>query len=226
MKKFFVLIAIVMLSVASYAQTSNEDFGTFEKVVQVELPKATLWRNLKTWVSTSFRSYKHTVDVEDQETGTLILKFSSSQICTRGVDETISATLKIDVRDNKFRYKIFDVKFGLTPNRTADPTTIRFLPTEEIKSIRNTLEASEEVLREGTKIDNSFKERVEEAKETSENTPQYKSAKDEKKGRISDDYQIAKAKYDILLSVKVNYYMLRDKISESLENALNTKDDF
>lgn len=226
MKKIFVLIAIVMLSVASYAQTTNDDFGTFEKVVQVELSKAALWRNLKTWVSTSFRSYKHTVDVEDQETGTLILKFSSSQICTRGVDENISATLKIDVRDNKFRYKIFDVNFGLTPNSVANPTTIRFLPTEEIKSIRNTLEASETVLREGTKINNSFEERVKKAKEVSESTPQYKSAKDEKKGRISDDYQIAKAKYDILLSIKVNFHILKDKISGSLEKSLNTNDDF
>ena len=60
--------------------------------------------------------------MEDKEGGTLIIKFNkfdeigaSSYVSLR-----IDATIQVDIKDKKYRYKISDASFILAPNSKCD----------------------------------------------------------------------------------------------------------
>ena len=52
-------------------------YFTHEEIVPINLSKSVLWINLKKWVSSNFESYRFVVDMEDKDTGLIILKWSS-----------------------------------------------------------------------------------------------------------------------------------------------------
>ena len=86
------------------------EFGSEVKIVTTQLSKSELWINAKKWISSSFNNYKHTVDMEDKESGTIILKINSSDNVSAYLTYKINATLKIDIRENKYRYSFSNPK--------------------------------------------------------------------------------------------------------------------
>ena len=92
------------------ANNLEEDGFEYEEVVSVELSKAVLWVNLKKWISSNFSSYKHVVDMEDKDAGVLVVKWNTAEEHPYSSywSARYEATYQIDVRDNKYRIKIYN----------------------------------------------------------------------------------------------------------------------
>lgn len=128
MKKilFSLLLAVIAVGASAreiagvvFTTTANDcNSDSDKKVIECNLSKAKLWTNLKKWIAKEFVSYKYSVDMEDREGGTIVIKFNSYEERGAGafVDLTLNATLQIDVKDNKYRYSISDASYELKPN--------------------------------------------------------------------------------------------------------------
>lgn len=118
MKKLMFII-FVFISVAVYSQIKfpydsikNEIYYTGIK--EVSATKAELYSRAKTWIATNMKSYKATVDLDDQNSGKIIAKIINKKILNNdGWWESEEFTITIDCKDNKFRYMINNIKFQL-----------------------------------------------------------------------------------------------------------------
>lgn len=96
----------------------NNNSFAYEEVVTSDLSKVVLWINLKKWISSSFSSYQHVVDMEDKEAGVLMIKWTSSlqyPVSTNWSTQ-YEATYQIDVRDGKYRIKIYNTCARIEPD--------------------------------------------------------------------------------------------------------------
>lgn len=114
----------------------------YEEVIPVNLSKTELWLNVKKWISSNFSSYKHVVDVEDKDAGILVVKWNSDveNPYSRYWTAQYEATYQIDVRDNKYRIKIYNSSVLTKPNvSTRDinnmSTSSLTLAQEELETV-------------------------------------------------------------------------------------------
>ena len=127
--------------VADSPQIENEVKSTgfeYEEVLPVNLSKAVLWINLKKWVSSNFSSYKHVVDMEDKDAGILIVKWNSNKEnpYSSHWSAQYEATYQIDVRENKYRIKIYNSTARLKPS----DEDYKYMSTESLKQAQKELE--------------------------------------------------------------------------------------
>lgn len=124
MKKCLLLFCMLFVTLAVNAQTfmeilknnqtsvvSSEYNDEKEFVIPTQLTKNAMWINLKKWVSSTFNSYKHVVDLEDKESGVLIVKWQANmpeQYSPDLLTAIAEGTLQIDVRENKYRIRRLD----------------------------------------------------------------------------------------------------------------------
>ena len=112
MKKIFLISTLCLASMMMANAQGEEKNNSFvhEEVVTTDLSKVVLWINLKKWISSSFSSYQHVVDMEDKEAGVIIIKWISSlkYPASTNWSAQYEATYQIDVRDGKYRIKIFN----------------------------------------------------------------------------------------------------------------------
>jgi len=99
---------------------SEESFYLFkyEEIVPTNLTKSIMWLNLKKWVSSSFDKYNYVVDIEDKDAGLMIVKWSAGQYHPFSIYTAITfqASFQIDIREKKYRIKIYDAFADTEPD--------------------------------------------------------------------------------------------------------------
>lgn len=90
----------------------------YEEIVPTNLSQSIMWLNLKKWVSSSFNKYNYVVDIEDKDAGLMIVKWSAGQYHSFSIYTAITfqATFQIDVRDKKYRIKVYDAFADTEPD--------------------------------------------------------------------------------------------------------------
>ena len=245
MRQFFLIISILLAVLFVQAEPSSSvevmqnneidiqrhqsdgEFGSEFKIIPSQLSKSELWINAKKWISSSFKDYQHAVDLEDKESGTIILKFSCSKEAGNPfITYIISATLKLDIRDNKYRYTFSDVIFSLEPNDALFNQDLNYWPKHLLERSQIYLKAAEVILLRSRTVDPSLKNDVFNYKNALANTKKFKNEKDAKKNKVTNEYKTAEALYEIIQSIETGYSLMQLSVSESLQDAMNFKDDF
>ena len=119
---FLLLLGIMPISAqVDKGQTESKEsiyLFKYEEVVPSNIPQSVMWLNLKKWVSSSFNKYEYVVDLEDKETGLMIIKWSAGPYHSFSVYTAITyqATFQIDIRDKKYRIKVYDAFADTKPD--------------------------------------------------------------------------------------------------------------
>ncbi len=213
-------------SVAQNSQSGGE-FGREFEIVQTQLTKSEMWINAKEWISSSFKDYKHTVDMEDKESGTIILKFAFYGSSSWDfIDYTIKASLKIDVRDNKYRYTFSDVTYSLEPSEIIKDGNYTYWSSYLLETSKSYLEAARAITNKGPIVDSSLQNDVKNYKTVLDNTIKYKNEKDAKKNKFTKEYMKANSFYELAQAIESGYTLMRDYLVSSLKEAMVFEDDF
>ena len=223
MKRFLLLVALFCSSFfMSTLKAQTIDSFIAENVEECTNSKALLWSNLKSWISNNFQSYSFVVDMEDKESGRMIIKFKigDDNSFTRN---TVSSVLQVDVKDQKFRTKVSNIEYGLKPNdRCSDFSwmTSGILERAEIE-----LKAAESLLFFGTEMDD-LDQAIEYHKNKLKEVPKYRRPKDEKKGKVNKQY--AEIEKSISMGEYIKLYAKSSLMTllSSLNQALKATDDF
>lgn len=117
-------LCFVCVMIANAQSEENKNSFAYEEIVTSDLSKEALWINLKKWISSSFSSYQHVVDMEDKEAGVLIIKCKSGlkYPATYNWSAQYEVTYEIDVRDGKYRIKIYNTFVRIEPNYNSMKT--------------------------------------------------------------------------------------------------------
>lgn len=245
MKHLFLLFSVLLAfhlaeaGTSSYVQVSQINdpiaqispnasmFGNESEVVLTELSKSEMWINAKKWISSSFKDYKHTVDMEDKESGTIIIKFTFQGTSRwKFINHIIDATLEIDVRDNKYRYTFSDVTYRLEPSDIINNGNFTYWSNYLLETAKSYLEAAEVLTEKGPAIDSSLQNDVKNYQNVLDNTVKYKNEKDAKKDKYTKEYMKADAFYQIANSIETDYTSMRNYLVNSLKESMIFKDDF
>lgn len=151
MKKYLLLFGFLFMAMAVNAQSFMEilnnnntsvDRSKYnedkEFVIQTQLTKNAMWINLKKWVSSTFNSYKHVVDLEDKEGGILIIKWQANmpeQYSSDLLTAVAEGTLQVDVRDNKFRIRRSDEYISTVVHRISSKKTSTYTLEYTLKEL-------------------------------------------------------------------------------------------
>lgn len=126
MKKVICLLLLLLSLLPISAQVDGTQIESkeskylfkFEEVFPSNIPKSVMWLNLKKWVSSSFNKYKYVVDIEDKDAGLMIIKWSAGPYHSFSMYTAITfqATFQIDIRDKKYRIKVYDAFADTEPD--------------------------------------------------------------------------------------------------------------
>ena len=126
MKKVICLFLLLLSQLQINAQVDNTKtegkeskyLFKYEEVVPSNIPQPVMWLNLKKWVSSSFNKYKYVVDIEDKDAGLMIIKWSAGPYHSFSMYTAITfqATFQIDIRDKKYRIKVYDAFADTEPD--------------------------------------------------------------------------------------------------------------
>ena len=219
MKKFALLFFVFLFSISSIAQ----DKAVFSEIVETNISKDIMWLNLKKWVSSEFNSYEHVVDLEDKENGVIIIKWKNPTILypSEFLKLIISSTIEVDVKDNKFRYIVSGGQVNVSPN-IGDPsrmaTSSIYLAQNDINFVLGLINNNEKII-----IDNDFVDKVNNYKQKVDSLPKYKN---EKKNKLSDDWEDANRKYQILNNMFATFKETNQALVNSLKEALVANDNW
>ncbi len=218
MKKYLILLLLV-----TFAFSANAQDIKMSEVIETNVSKDLMWINLKKWISSEFNSYDHVVDLEDKENGIIIIKWKNPTVLdpSEFLKLIISSTIEIDIKDNKFRYIVSDGQVLATPN-IDDPSRMTTssinLAENDINFFLNLIGDNEMII-----IDEDFKAQVNYYKQEIDNLPKYKN---EKKNKLSYEWEMAKRKYEILKNILVTFNNTNQALINSLKESLTTKDDW
>ncbi len=119
---FLLLFSVMPINaqISTKQVESEESFYLFkyEEIVPTNLTKSIMWLNLKKWVSSSFDKYNYVVDIEDKDAGLMIVKWSAGQYHPFSIYTAITfqASFQIDIREKKYRIKIYDAFADTEPD--------------------------------------------------------------------------------------------------------------
>ena len=126
MKKVICLFLLLLSQLSIYAQVDmiqteskeTDNLFKYEEVVPSNIPQSVMWLNLKKWVSSSFNNYKYVVDIEDKDAGLMIIKWSAGPYHSFSMYTAITfqATFQIDIREKKYRIKVYDAFADTEPD--------------------------------------------------------------------------------------------------------------
>lgn len=119
------LIFLIFLPVQIFAQSYNyeelylpinEGVLKYEEVVNAPgLSSETLFNNAKLWFLDTFKSSKDVITFQDSQLGIIsgngLFKIYST-FMNRTIDRTVFFTVRIEVKENRFKYVISDLKVG------------------------------------------------------------------------------------------------------------------
>ena len=222
MKRYFFIYLLALITLGAKAQ-SDLFIEDNWKVVSTNNNKATLWGNLKRWISEEFSSYEYTVDMEDKEEGMILVKISTYEnyfLKFHGLYMYMS--LQVEVKDNKYRYKIFNSNYQITRNNLY--STVNNMPSYLVNTFYK-----EDVFASISNSNLNIPITIENKKKfinyRFKTTPKYKNKKDEKKGRINEKYQDLIWEYQMIKTIESSYNSLINTISKSLEERMESKND-
>lgn len=119
MKKLFVVLFALALSLSSCVTVSQEYISQYTQVKIVELPdlsKDDIYAKSLLWVTNTFRNLKSGMDFVNKDAG--IILFTVSYETNKyllgelmGGDYSVSYTVKVEVKDAKARITVSDPKF-------------------------------------------------------------------------------------------------------------------
>lgn len=111
MKKILILFLMLSISVVfTFSQT--EEVYSKQEIIETTLSKSEMWINLKKWVSEIYRNSKYVIDIEDKESGLMVIKWTtfcnetSYGVVNGGHSFAIENSIKIEIKDNKYRYTL------------------------------------------------------------------------------------------------------------------------
>ena len=119
---FFLLLSLLPISAQvdeKIKKNKETDYlFKYEEVVPSNIPQSVMWLNLKKWVSSSFNKYKYVVDIEDKNAGLMIIKWSAGPYHSFSMHTAITfqATFQIDIREKKYRIKVYDAFADTEPD--------------------------------------------------------------------------------------------------------------
>lgn len=112
MKKSIIAIALLFACAIfnSYSQVEiqKEEFPDYQGIVTTEGKSASdIYAKAKTWIALNFKSANDVIQLDDKENGILVVKGNTTSYYTfmkKKYPARVHFTLKIDIKDNKFRY--------------------------------------------------------------------------------------------------------------------------
>lgn len=223
MRKIVLLLSLLLLP----AFMSAKSFEDKQEVVETGMTKKDMWINLKKWVSSNFNSYEHVVDLEDEEAGVISVKWKNrvGLNSSKYIKILASSTITVDVKDNKYRYTLSDEQVEIEPNvgRTSE------MSYSELEESISDLEFVEQFCAEyysesaNIQMDDKFVTILKEYKEKVESTPKYKN---EKKKKISKEWEKINKEYNILYDINNTYNSINELIISSLKKNMILKDEW
>ena len=119
----------------------------YEEVIPSPINKSIKWLNLKKWVSSSFNKYEYVVDVEDKDTGLMIIKWAAGPYHSFSMYTAITyhGTFQVDIRDDKYRIKIYD---AIADTKTDNLNHMYGATRKYIKIIKEDLKKTKNICRE------------------------------------------------------------------------------
>ena len=183
------------------SEIKKEEKFDFEEVIPVNLSKSVLWINLKKWISSTFSSYKHVVDMEDKDAGIVVVKWNSNleNPYSKYWSAQYEATYQIDVRENKYRIKIYNSSARTKPNNGDMKSLSTYSLQLAIKELETVMSISKSLQGTSTwKLDNRFLQVM-------ESNSSYKP---------------------LMQAVKDGYLRFNDNILNSLKKSMTVADDF
>lgn len=226
MKEILTLLALFISGVvigqnAPFPKNANEEIE-FSEIINSSLNKQNLYANAKEWTAKTFGDYKKVIQFEDESNGKLIIKGLSDVPYKASepflTSETISYTITIECKDNKYRYKINDLKVEQTTNILGSKIHPQIgSPEKHLANIKKYTIQYQELQ---TKIDS--------LKSIGKSNISKRNSK-----KLSDEIitftKKQVEKYEYLENEKKFYVSEFDTIQSlinSLKNAMNTDDDF
>jgi len=174
----------------------------YEEVVPSNNSQSVMWLNLKKWVSSSFNKYEYVVDLEDKDTGLMIIKWSAGPYHSFSMYTAITfqATFQIDIRDKKYRIKVYDAFADTEPDHLDH---MRGATRKFLKMVEDDLKTTKEICKkldysEKWPLDNHFISVMESEKEL--------------------NHAMSLVRYD--------YSDCCNALLDSLKKAMNVEDDF
>ena len=111
MKKFILLLLMFgVTNTIIYSQVENKlaKFPDYQGVVIIQEKSANdIYAGVKLWVASNFKSANDVIQLDDKENGIMVVKGNSIVYFTfvgKKYPARVHFTLKIEVKDNKFRY--------------------------------------------------------------------------------------------------------------------------
>ena len=152
MKKVICLFLLLLSQLSINAQvdkiqTESKEIDylfKYEEVVPSNIPQSVMWLNLKKWVSSSFNKYKYVVDIEDKDAGLMIIKWSAGAYHSFSIYTAITfqATFQIDIRDAKYRIKVYDAFADTEPDHLDH---MRGATRKFLKMVEDDLKTTKEI---------------------------------------------------------------------------------
>lgn len=176
MKIFFLLIACFLVTITQ-AQKSKKDKEPqeivlpqvdgkifFEFADSVDKSQVELYTNAKLWIVNMFRDSKEVIQLDDKETGEILgkglFRFNYKYLAT--IYCVCRFTIKVSLREKKYRIQIYDLVAELGDNRTPYSMETVYANSNKIynkRIIENVDQRVKEILEEGkTKIPSEGKD--------------------------------------------------------------------
>lgn len=220
----------VLFSVLLSFVINGLSFSQNQEIITSNLSKDALWANLTGWVSKSFNDYEAVVDSKDKEEGFIILKSKNkindeSYFMKEGyIQAYVSYTIKIDVRDKKYRYTIIDqngeISMGsLYTGDMAYPTKKRYLQKLEFILDFSERFANKNMSFDVSKLDKAIKY----YNSKLESIPQYKN---KKKTKENKEYTELNENIQFLRFISDSSDLVLSDIISSLKKNMDYVDDF
>jgi hypothetical protein len=228
MKLLKLYITIYLVSVMAMGSHAATTLSVETPIVGTsDLTKAQMWHNLRQWVSLTFEN-KDVIDMEDAETGTMILKWMCPvKQRSSFIVSNVSATYVIDIRDGKYRVMLHSPRAIMSQNVPENVWEIGKGPraSHDIKQLINI----------SNNYMNSKLEWAIDAKLTSvdeylfeklSSIEQYKSERDKERNNINSEWTDAQQEWSIVHDVITGMRDLNNTMLSSLQQALTIADDF
>jgi hypothetical protein len=114
MKTILLLILyVITLNCYSQALPTREGKVFYEQVDTATGTKAELYQKAKLWFANAFKDSKSVIQVDDKDNGQIVGKGNFDVPYKYGVNTSAQCnfTVKIDVKDNKYRLQIYNINY-------------------------------------------------------------------------------------------------------------------
>jgi hypothetical protein len=125
---------VFLLSISLFAQKPLE----YNSIIEVEgITKNDIYVQVNDWLATTFNSANDVIQMADKDAGKFIAKgqvnYSSGKMMYNCSDGVLSFTIKVSVRDNKFRFILTQINHKARGNSTCEFGTITDAELFQIK---------------------------------------------------------------------------------------------